>query len=710
MIAAGKVKPVNKAAMQKKGWLWKVKPGEKNAQKKKVTGMKCRWCAEKDDEDWPEGGSHTFAKCPDKAAAEVEYAIREADYMEHHKRTQLMYTLPSLTYHGTLIPVCKATFANVIGLSDKSEKLVSLHKRDQTTPQITRPVVGRSAGYNDVQQAKFGQHLRRYPRSTGHYSVKTQDKDRFFKNEALTRVHIWKDWCYLQDHEFWVQATRCNFWKGYDTYVYKPQPSEALVSPLLSYSSACEYLKVYDVRFKHLAIDTCDTCDRFRVLISDPATSADKVIHYEDQKFVHLTKANECYAKRTLHVTDTHAEYPRWTLPEGEGDDAATCCENVPFRSKDKTDTQIQDAFGNLRTPRMTNGEAYYLRILPVWVYDFYSAATETHYLYSWNEEIGHKGPNNIISAEYHHHCHHRTGAVRLNKWMDGCYAQANNKTMMKYNVHITDPHSEMYFFERLDEYVCLSGHSYLICDAACGNVQAKSRERATIGDKEEWEEIMRTANSAHPNCVTKFDQELHLDFAKYLAQYYVGMRDGHDEAKMRISKARWRNYGVGELWDEELGDYLVLAHPGEVWVRYSNNRKEMPQRLDLRRNCGKKARYQMPVTPTASLPVLGVGSQQTPKLITDPVFVLYKDGLLPISVEKMKDLRTHSKLLPKHQQAQYRYHKAGPDDETDDEDAGTEDEHEPEEPDDDDDGEPEEDENEGGSSRGSRRSTRRHR
>ncbi len=92
----------------------------------------------------------------------------------------------------------------------------------------------------------------------------------------------------------------------------------------------------------------------------------------------------------------------------------------------------MQDAWGNLRTPRLPNGQAYYLRILPVWVYDFYSAASQTHFLYSWNETIGHKGVDNVISAEYHHHQHHRTGVKCLKKWMDGCYGQANNYTVVK--------------------------------------------------------------------------------------------------------------------------------------------------------------------------------------------------------------------------------------------------------------------------------------
>jgi hypothetical protein len=61
-------------------------------------------------------------------------------------------------------------------------------------------------------------------------------------------------------------------------------------------------------------------------------------------------------------------------------------------------------------------------RILPVWVYNFYNAALNIHHLFAWNETTGHKGVNNIISAEHYYHTNFKTGAKRGQKWMDGCF------------------------------------------------------------------------------------------------------------------------------------------------------------------------------------------------------------------------------------------------------------------------------------------------
>jgi hypothetical protein len=221
---------------------------------------------------------------------------------------------------------------------------------------------------------------------------------------------------------------------------------------------------------------------------------------------------------------------------------------------------------------------------------------------------VGEKGVNNVLSAEYHYQTTYRTGATHIRKWFDGCFGQANNYTSLKYNAHITDPDSPMFMFERLDEFLCVSGHSYLVCDAACGLAQKYARNMSIICDKEDWEVIMKAANDAHPNCVIQFNQHMHRNFKEYLAQYYVGTRRSADSTAVRISKARWRNYGIGEL---SVGGKLVtVAHPGEVWLRYTNDPHEEPQRYDLRVGISAQQLYpdipHSKVVRTGALPVKG--------------------------------------------------------------------------------------------------------
>ena len=92
------------------------------------------------------------------------------------------------------------------------------------------------------------------------------------------------------------------------------------------------------------------------------------------------------------------------------------------------------------------------------------------------------------------------------------------------------DPHSrvegssgkdknQMFRFARVDEHVCVSGHSYLLCDANCGVTQRHSRAYSVISDIDDWEGIMRENTK---NCVTRLEQPLHRDMTAYLQQYFV--------------------------------------------------------------------------------------------------------------------------------------------------------------------------------------------
>jgi hypothetical protein len=230
-------------------------------------------------------------------------------------------------------------------------------------------------------------------------------------------------------------------------------------------------------------------------------------------------------------------------------------------------------------------------------VYDFFNAALNTHYLYAWNETIGHEGVNNIISAEHHYHSNYKTGAKNGRKWMDNCYGQANNQVMMKYMLHITDPGSPagMYLYERFDEFVATSGHSYLVCDGAFGQIQKHARGKKMIANKKQWMAIMREANTTNPNEVIDFEQKLHRDWKAYLKQFYIGkVSKGSDGELFRFIAAQWRNYGIGEVWIPAEHRYIMMAHPGEVWVRYTADPKEPPQRIEYRKNCNKKTvKYQ---------------------------------------------------------------------------------------------------------------------
>ena len=136
--------------------------------------------------------------------------------------------------------------------------------------------------------------MRRNPRSCGHYSTKAQDKQRYFQDEDLTRVKVWKDFLKIYDRAFWDQAARLRFWRGYDTTQYRPLPSEELLEPSLSYRTTLDWLDEHDASLRCLGIDARDTRGRYRAIISDPTASAEEAQRRE----VHRHRDAQAYWRR----------------------------------------------------------------------------------------------------------------------------------------------------------------------------------------------------------------------------------------------------------------------------------------------------------------------------------------------------------------------------------------------------------------------------
>ena len=119
-----------------------------------------------------------------------------------------------------------------------------------------------------------------------------------------------------------------------------------------------------------------------------------------------------------------------------------------------------QDFAGNLDTPMNHRGACYYLRRFDTRLYGVLGRSDQTSSMFFYNERIAGKGPDNVISAEFHHHRHFTSGARRLVKWQDRCCGQCNNNTTIRYLCYITDPHSEYYMYDGISEKYMSSGHS----------------------------------------------------------------------------------------------------------------------------------------------------------------------------------------------------------------------------------------------------------
>lgn len=89
------------------------------------------------------------------------------------------------------------------------------------------------------------------------------------------------------------------------------------------------------------------------------------------------------------------------------------------------------DAGSGLHTPFCRVGFAYFSRVLPTNVYHIVDHGTrdrQPYHVYLWNDLIGGKGPDEIISIflDFIQAC--KTGARRLALEVDGCNGQVWNQ------------------------------------------------------------------------------------------------------------------------------------------------------------------------------------------------------------------------------------------------------------------------------------------
>jgi hypothetical protein len=209
---------------------------------------------------------------------------------------------------------------------------------------------------------------------------------------------------------------------------------------------------------------------------------------------------------------------------------APTPAPSVPFCSNDGVDFTEQDMGSSLKTPHLATAFSYYLRTLATYMYYIVSSASHVPaVVYGWNECLGTKGGDAIVSATHHHHSRHRTGARAWGGWADGTNGQVWNWTFFSWMCDATNPDSVTYvqngagsMYERMDLYRNDPGHTFMAPDMWHSKVKrtADRLERYhTVASVKQWLECAKEADTANPLTTVYMDQPLHLNFKSYLSQ-----------------------------------------------------------------------------------------------------------------------------------------------------------------------------------------------
>ena len=178
--------------------------------------------------------------------------------------------------------------------------------------------------------------------------------------------------------------------------------------------------------------------------------------------------------------------------------------DSVAWCSKDIIQSVSMDAGSGLKTPFCRVGFAYFSCVLVTNVYhicDHGSLDRQPNHVYIWNDKIGGKGPDEIISIFLHFLKTNKTGAKRLVVECDGCSGQVWNQWFFSLCAALVDSTSDLChklgavpakpIFERIDILRGEKGHTFMKPDRVHGVIRRECRKHQSIASLEEYQSII---------------------------------------------------------------------------------------------------------------------------------------------------------------------------------------------------------------------------
>jgi len=627
--------------------------------------LTCVFCSNVDELELPEGiKPHTFrfAECPLYSEG-CKFATK---LMEMKPSREVNFCFPVQTSSGGLrfnydIKVCRAFFMAVNGVSTNT--LTKLTK--MATPFDGRANNGAPKKVGGTMEEKLVKHLKSYPRTRSHYSNADRNKRvRYYLEADMSIARFWREFLQKHDPGFMEQAKRTGFFKSYHLK-RKVEPAastrlregEQWLKPMIGYEVVRRFFRKYDVHVGPVKVDVCERCDKYNLTIKDieeqkPSTDkskaalAAKVRAVQKKWKAHKDCADKAYTIR-MDQAKKAAEYFNINYGEFEVEFAVDPTTRHPtvkhkpgfkFCSNNAPEIIQQDAGGNLLTPMLKVGPAYYLRKFNTRMYDIHSSALGRHFSTFWNEAEAKKGTNEVLSLQLKFFEEHSVGSRAIVHVFDNCNGQAKNWAQVALMCLLCSNTKKFHMFDRVDQMLPPAGHTYLENDRGAAAIQSAGRTTTKVmAAKEDWIDLAANCNLSAPICASALDRTKVYNMEAFLKQFFVLTRrriigtTAAQKQNVSLRRACWINYGIGP--DPEKNNELI-HHPDEVWFRYSFDETEPWMKLNLVRK--------------------NVDFSKCKHYKHRHFQVYQKNQFLPIPQEKFTDLVALSKYLPQDRQAYY--------------------------------------------------------
>lgn len=195
----------------------------------------------------------------------------------------------------------------------------------------------------------------------------------------------------------------------------------------------------------------------------------------------------------------------------------------------------------NMPLPHIPSGDVFYKR--QVWSYNFciYSGKTGQSYFFMYDESVGKKGQNEVISfLNYYLENLLHQGIQTLYLFADNCSSQNKNTALIHYLYTIIQ--SEAFGLKQIIQRYPEPGHSFLPCDRCFGLIEQQKRKIERVYIPSTYQEMVKNT------CVRRFNvinvtQRFIYNFSEYLKPYFKKCITNSSKAKFTIMAYRQIEY-----------------------------------------------------------------------------------------------------------------------------------------------------------------------
>lgn len=246
--------------------------------------------------------------------------------------------------------------------------------------------------------------------------------------------------------------------------MYRKYCEESKEHPVSFPTYRAIFLSEFNLKFKKLKKDTCNTCDTYQSKIQNALTSEEKEKHREDH--------------------DNHIKYA-----EGARDLMKTDIKKAK-NPKEKIECLTFDLEKTLPLPRLATGILFYKR--QIWLYNLgvYSGSTNKGHFYVWMENEAGRGAQEIGSCLIKHIKDNIPNDItELVLWSDSCGGQNRNIKMTLMLKAVLQSHTSL---EKIRMRFLVSGHSFLPNDSHFSDVECALKHQQRLYLPDDYIKIMK--------------------------------------------------------------------------------------------------------------------------------------------------------------------------------------------------------------------------